>query len=121
MWPAEAIRQAYEQWDGSGSPRHLPEEEICLPARLVQLAGPVEIFSRRHGLESALRIVRRRRGTQFDPVVADVFDLHAEQVLDGLDEAANWAPSSRWSPGCRAAVAGPSSIRSWRRSPTLSI
>ena len=69
----KAIRQAYELWDGSGAPRQLRAEEICLPARLVQLAGPVEIFSRRHGPEAALRIVRRRRGTQFDPVVADLF------------------------------------------------
>jgi hypothetical protein len=48
-----AIGQAYEQWDGKGHPRHLRGEEICLPARLVQLAGPVEVFSRRQGVEAA--------------------------------------------------------------------
>jgi hypothetical protein len=42
-----AIGQAYEQWDGKGYPNHLRGEEICLPARLVQLAGPVEVFARR--------------------------------------------------------------------------
>ena len=53
-----AIGQAYEQWDGKG---HLRGEEICLPARLVQLAGPVEVFSRRQGVEAARRIVRKHR------------------------------------------------------------
>ena len=103
----EAIRQAYELWDGSGAPRHLRAEEICLPARLVQLAGPVEIFSRRHGPEAALRIVRRRRGTQFDPVVADLFDVHAAEVLDGLDEAANWSSILAFEPRLSRTVSGP--------------
>lgn len=62
-----AIRQAYEQWDGKGYPDHLQGESICLPARLVQFASPVEVFSRRHGLEAAQTIARRHRGTQFDP------------------------------------------------------
>ena len=106
MRPAEAIRQAYEQWDGSGSPRHLHGEEICLPARLVQLAGPVEIFTRRHGLESARRITRRRRGSQFDPMIADVFDTHAEQVLDGLDDAASWEAILALEPRLSRSVAG---------------
>ncbi len=102
----QAIRQAYEQWDGSGSPRHLHGEEICLPARLVQLAGPVEIFTRRHGLESARRITRRRRGSQFDPMIADAFDTHAEQVLDGLDDAASWEAILALEPRLSRSVAG---------------
>jgi HD-GYP domain-containing protein (c-di-GMP phosphodiesterase class II) len=85
-----AIGQAYEQWDGKGHPRHLRGEEICLPARLVQLAGPVEVFSRRQGVEAARRIVRKHRGTLFDPTVADLFSEHAWELLDGLDEAASW-------------------------------
>jgi hypothetical protein len=64
-----AIGQAYEQWDGKGHPRHLRGEEICLPAR---------------------RIVRKHRGTLFDPTVADLFSEHVWQLLDGLDEAASW-------------------------------
>ena len=45
-----AIEQAYEQWDGKGYPNHLRGEEICLPARLVALAAPVEVFARRRGI-----------------------------------------------------------------------
>ena len=69
--------------------------DTCMERRLSACATSAagrtgRIFSRRHGPESARRIARRRRGSQFDPQVVDVFDEHAEQVLNGLDEAATW-------------------------------
>jgi HD-GYP domain-containing protein (c-di-GMP phosphodiesterase class II) len=85
-----AVGQAYERWDGQGVPAHLRGERISLPARLVQLAGPVEVFSRRHGVPAARAMARRHRGTQFDPTLVDVFCDHGDDVLDGLDEAADW-------------------------------
>src|SRR5271169_5669031 len=85
-----AIRQGYEQWDGKGYPSHLRGEEICLPARLVQLAGPVEVVARRRGVEAAVAVARRHRGTQFDPAVVDLFCAHVPELLDGLDRASDW-------------------------------
>jgi HD-GYP domain-containing protein (c-di-GMP phosphodiesterase class II) len=85
-----AIRQGYEQWDGKGYPDHLQGKEIGLPARLVHLAGPVEVVSRRHGTGAAVAVARRHRGTQFDPAVVDLFCAHAPQLLDGLDQASDW-------------------------------
>ena len=85
-----AIRQGYEQWDGKGYPDHLRGEEIGLPARLVQLAGPVEVVARRRGVEAAVAVARRHRGTQFDPAVVDLFCSHAPELLDGLDRASDW-------------------------------
>ena len=85
-----AIGQAYEQWDGKGYPHHLRGQQICLPARLVQLASPVEIFSRRKGMAAAVAIARRHRGTQFDPAAVDLFCGHAADLLDGLDQASDW-------------------------------
>ena len=61
-----AVRQAYEQWDGKGRPQHLRGEQICLPSRLVQVASPAEVFSRRHGVQSARRVVRKQAGGQLD-------------------------------------------------------
>ena len=84
-----AIGQAYEQWDGKGYPNHLRGDEICLPARLVQLAGPVEVFARRRGVQAAVAVARRHRGTQFDPAVVDLFCERALELLDGLDEASD--------------------------------
>jgi HD-GYP domain-containing protein (c-di-GMP phosphodiesterase class II) len=85
-----AIRQSYEQWDGKGHPHHLRGEEICLPARLVQLASPVEVFSRRRGVEAAVAMARKHRGTQYDPAVVDLFCAHAPGLLAGLDQASDW-------------------------------
>jgi HD-GYP domain-containing protein (c-di-GMP phosphodiesterase class II) len=85
-----AIRQSYEQWDGKGHPHHLRGEEICLPARLVQLASPVEVFSRRGGVEAAVAMARKHRGTQYDPAVVDLFCAHAPGLLAGLDQASDW-------------------------------
>ena len=85
-----AIRQAYEQWDGKGYPDHLRGEEIGLPARLVHLAGPVEVVARRHGTGAAVAVARRHRGTQYDPAVVDLFCSHAPELLDGLDRASDW-------------------------------
>ena len=85
-----AIRQGYEQWDGKGFPGRLRGEEICLPARLVQLAGPVEVVARRRGVEAAVAVARRHRGTQFDPAVVDLFCSRAPELLDGLDQASDW-------------------------------
>ena len=85
-----AIRQGYEQWDGKGYPDHLRGEEICLPARLVQLAGPVEVFSRRHGTGG--RGGGRPQAPR-DPVRpggrGPVLRPRAE-LLDGLDQASDW-------------------------------
>ncbi len=85
-----AIRQSYEQWDGKGHPDHLRGAEICLPARLVQLASPVEVFSRRRGVEAAVAMARKHRGTQYDPAVVDLFCAHAPGLLAGLDQASDW-------------------------------
>jgi HD-GYP domain-containing protein (c-di-GMP phosphodiesterase class II) len=85
-----AIRQAYEQWDGKGYPDHLRGDEIGLPARLVHLAGPVEVVARRHGTGAAVAVARRHRGTQYDPAVVDLFCSHAPELLDGLDQASDW-------------------------------
>jgi HD-GYP domain-containing protein (c-di-GMP phosphodiesterase class II) len=85
-----ALRQGYEQWDGKGYPDHRVGDEICLPARLVHFASPIEIFSRRRGIDAARTIARRNRSADFDPTVVDLFFDHAPDVLDGLDEAADW-------------------------------
>jgi HD-GYP domain-containing protein (c-di-GMP phosphodiesterase class II) len=101
-----AILQAYEHWDGSGQPDHLRAGEICLPARLVHLASPVEIFARRGGIEAARRIARRHRGTQFDPAVADLFCQHAPELLAGLDDASGWDAVLDAGPGLGRRVSG---------------
>jgi HD-GYP domain-containing protein (c-di-GMP phosphodiesterase class II)/DNA-binding CsgD family transcriptional regulator len=86
----DSFRNGYAQWDGKGVPPGVRGAEIPLPARLVQLAGPVEVFARRHGVGGARDAARRHRGADYDPAVVDLFCEHGSRVLDGLDEAAEW-------------------------------
>jgi HD-GYP domain-containing protein (c-di-GMP phosphodiesterase class II) len=86
-----AVAQAYEQWDGKGQPNQLRGEEINLPARLVQFAGPLETFVRKHGLHTAVQMARRRRGRAYDPTIVDAFCANAAEVLSRLDEACEWS------------------------------
>ena len=103
----DAVAQTYEQWDGKGQPRQLRGGGICLPARLAQLASPVEVFSRRHGVDAAVTMARRHRGTLFDPDVVDLFCGHVAQLLDGLDQAAGWDAIIGAEPRLARRVAGP--------------
>ena len=103
---AAAVHQAYEQWDGKGEPGHLRGVAISLPARLVQLAGPVEVFSRRHGVEAARSMSQRHRGTYFDPTAVDLFRQHAQQLLDGLDQASDWDAVLALDPALSQRVSG---------------
>ena len=84
-----AFGQAYEQWDGKGVPLGLRGTEIELPARLVHLAAPVEVYARRHGID-AVRSAVRRSSAEFDPTLVALFCANADQLLAGLDEASDW-------------------------------
>ncbi|MDQ1602407.1 MAG: hypothetical protein QOE01_252 [Actinomycetota bacterium] len=101
----QALRQAYEQWDGKG-PGRLRGDQICLPARLVHLTSPVEVFSRRRGIEAAVRIARRNRGGEFDPDVVDLFCDNATELLADLDEATSWDTILDAEPGLSRTVRG---------------
>lgn len=73
---SEAVQQAllsvFEQWDGGG-PHARRGEEIPLTARIVYATSFIEAFHSIGGREAAVRLARQRRGTAFDPAVADAF------------------------------------------------
>jgi len=76
---AEAILQHHERWDGSGYPRGLKGEEICLPARIVAVVDAFDAMTSdrpyRRALTpaAALGEISRHSGTHFDPVVVAAF------------------------------------------------
>jgi putative two-component system response regulator len=69
----------HEKWDGSGYPDRMAGEDIPLQGRIMALADVYDaLVSERpykkafsHG--EAVKIIRDSRGTQFDPVLTDVF------------------------------------------------
>jgi PAS domain S-box-containing protein/putative nucleotidyltransferase with HDIG domain len=77
-WPvAEIVLQHHERLDGSGYPRALSGEEICLDARILAVADVVEaMVSHRpyrpaHPKEVALDEILRNKGVLYDPDVVD--------------------------------------------------
>ena len=69
---ADAIQSLDEHWCGLGYARGLAGDGIPLLARIALLAQTVEAFAERGGREAALRVVKQRSGTWFDPALVRV-------------------------------------------------
>jgi PAS domain S-box-containing protein len=77
-WPlAETVYQHHELMDGSGYPRSLKGEEICIEARILTVADVVEAMASHRpyrpglGINAALDEIENNRGTIYDKTVAD--------------------------------------------------
>jgi putative nucleotidyltransferase with HDIG domain len=93
---AAGIRNLDEHWDGRGMPDGLRGEEIPLVARIACIAQTVEVFYSEGGIRAARAIAKRRRGSWFDPTLADAF-------LSFAGDGEFWAQFeaadvSRWEP-----------------------
>ncbi len=95
---SEALSFIFERWDGAGMPNGARGEDIPVEIRIVRLADVVEVHLRAGGLERAVDVVRSRRGTQFSPEVADVFEQNAESIVDGLLEIDVWTATLAQAP-----------------------
>jgi putative nucleotidyltransferase with HDIG domain len=69
---ANAIRSLDEHWNGRGYPDGLRREAIPLLSRIANIAQTVEVVLASAGASEALAIVRQRRGSWFDPTLADL-------------------------------------------------
>ena len=65
----QAVCRIDERWDGSGLPSGQRGEAIPLLARICSVAQTLEAFATEHGCETALKMLRSRRGTWFDPAI----------------------------------------------------
>jgi HD-GYP domain-containing protein (c-di-GMP phosphodiesterase class II) len=86
----DSLGQAFERWDGRGTPGLARGPAISLVSRLVSLADVVEVFHRLGGVEAAVAVARERRGTQFDPELVDLFVSVADEILVGPGGEATW-------------------------------
>lgn len=76
----DVIRYHHEKWDGTGYPYGLFGEDIPLPARIFAVADVFDALTadrpyrkRAFTFDEAVEVIRKDRGTHFDPEVADVF------------------------------------------------
>jgi len=94
----EALTYIFERWDGRGMPNGAREMEIPVEIHIVHLADVVEVHLRTGGLERAADVVRARRGTQFSPAVAEVFERDAAAIVNGVLETDVWTAALAQAP-----------------------
>lgn len=74
---AEIVYQHHEFIDGSGYPRGLKENEICIEAKILTVADIVEAMASHRpyrvgrGIDAALDQIRMWQGTKLDPKIVD--------------------------------------------------
>jgi putative two-component system response regulator len=79
MFAREIAHSHQEKWDGSGYPDRLAGEQIPLSARLMAVADVYDALISRRAYkpafthQQALDVMRKGRGTHFDPDVLDAF------------------------------------------------
>jgi HD-GYP domain-containing protein (c-di-GMP phosphodiesterase class II) len=100
----QALVQAYERWDGRGFPNRLKGENVTLPVRVVALAQDVILFHRMSGTESALAVVKERKGGAYDPRIVERFCQHAPELFMGLQEEPSWDAVLAMEPGVQACL-----------------
>lgn len=86
----EALDQAYARWDGKVFFALPTGESISLLARLVHLVHVAQVFHRAGGREAADAVVRARRGTEFDPKLADLWLRHSGELVMPMGGESIW-------------------------------
>ncbi len=77
--PAEIILTHHERFDGSGYPKRLKGEQIPLGSRIFAIVDTLDAMTSDRPYRKALPFdqvvdeIIKHRGTQFDPVIADLF------------------------------------------------
>lgn len=78
----DGVRHHHERMDGKGYPDGLKGDELNLFAKIIKIADVFDALTSKRqykdawGIEKALNIICRGRGTEFDAEIADVFIQH---------------------------------------------
>jgi HD-GYP domain-containing protein (c-di-GMP phosphodiesterase class II) len=73
------IMHHHEKYNGTGYPSHLKGEQIPLCARIMSVADAFEAmvygrpYRQRMDIDSAIKEIKKKSGTQFDPKIVDAF------------------------------------------------
>ena len=76
----------HERWDGKGYPDGLKGEEIPLQARMMALADVFDAliserpYKKAFSHDAAVRIISEGRGSQFDPILTDLFISLSDRI-----------------------------------------
>lgn len=95
MFAREIAYSHQEKWDGSGYPDNLAGEEIPVSARLMAVADVYDaliskrVYKPAFSHEQALDVMKKGRGTHFDPDVLDAFFAIQERFAEIAAEFAD--------------------------------
>jgi HD-GYP domain-containing protein (c-di-GMP phosphodiesterase class II) len=95
-----------ERWDGKGEPGRARGEEIPLAVRIAQVARDAAFQHMLGGPEFAARVIRRRAGKAFDPVIAETLADGAADLLAPDDGGSAWAETLACEPTPQVALNG---------------
>ena len=79
------LAQLYERWDGKGLPKGLKGEAVALAVRVVTLAQDALVLSEAHGFDIMRSMVAKRRGSVYDPALADLFLERPSEYMQGVE------------------------------------
>lgn len=80
------LRTHHEKWDGTGYPNGLKGEEIPMSGRIIALADTYDAMTSTRSYrvalshETAIEEIKRCAGTQFDPVLAQLFTECQDEI-----------------------------------------
>ena len=95
IYAKEFAGSHHERWDGTGYPRGLKGDEIPLLGRVMAIADVYDAlvsdrpYKKAFPHEKAVEIILENKGTQFDPVLTDLFNeinTSFAQVNDNITE-----------------------------------
>jgi HD-GYP domain-containing protein (c-di-GMP phosphodiesterase class II) len=86
---SKALLEVFARWDGKIFPLP-PGEGVSLIARITHLVHVAQIHAIAGGPAAAARVVRKRRGGEFDPRLADAFVAVCPELFSGLAEGSVW-------------------------------
>lgn len=82
----------HEKWDGTGYPYGLAGESIPLSARIMAIVDVYDalrskrVYKEAYSHEKSIEIIKQGAGTNFDPVVLDVFIQNESEFEDAFDK-----------------------------------
>ena len=90
IYIAEYVLYHHERWDGNGYPQGLKENEIPLISQIIAVADAWDAMTSKRSYraplsrEKAIEEIKKNKGRQFSPEVADVF-LKMNNIIDKVN------------------------------------
>ncbi len=85
----KGVLHHHENWDGTGYPEGLSGEQIPLMARIIAVVDAFDAMTSDRSYRGALteaeaiERIRAGSGSQFDPRIAQLFQQHKDEILEG--------------------------------------